>query len=208
MPGEQRIFCGGCAVGAGHARPAAFPQTRFYLSVAGRTCPAPTTLWIFREGHPYGRPGADLTLQVDARIVQKGNVLDDRKAQTGAAGRLGAALVHAVEPLKHAGLAVLRDADAIFREEMALAGLDRTTSQYFAVLTDLRSVGVMGDERTYDYTLALRAVQSQDFMTATWSRLPYELLDKISGRIIGEVKHINRIVYDITSKPPATVEWE
>ena len=105
-------------------------------------------------------------------------------------------------------LAILRDADAIFREEMALAGLDRTTSQYFAVLTDLRSVGVMGDERTYDYTLALRAVQSQDFMTATWSRIPYDLLDKISGRIVGEVKHINRIVYDITSKPPATVEWE
>ena len=75
-------------------------------------------------------------------------------------------------------------------------------------VTDLRSVGVMGDERTYDYTLALRAVQSQDFMTATWSRLPYELLDKVSGRIVGEVKHINRICYDITSKPPATVEWE
>ena len=105
-------------------------------------------------------------------------------------------------------LAILRDADAIFREEMRLAGLDRSTSQFFAVLTDLRSVGVMGDERTYDYTLALRAVQSQDFMTATWSRLPYELLDKVSGRIVGEVKHINRICYDITSKPPATVEWE
>ena len=116
-------------------------------------------------------------------------------------------------------LSILRDADAIFREEMklagmsqevlsGLAGLDRTTSQFFAVLTDLRSVGVMGDERTYDYTLALRAVQSQDFMTATWSRLPYELLDKVSGRIVGEVKHINRICYDITSKPPATVEWE
>ena len=105
-------------------------------------------------------------------------------------------------------LSILRDADAIFREEMKLSGLDRTTSQFFAVLTDLRSVGVMGDERTYDYTLALRAVQSQDFMTATWSRLPYELLDKVSGRIVGEVKHINRICYDITSKPPATVEWE
>ena len=105
-------------------------------------------------------------------------------------------------------LSILREADAIFREEMRLAGLDRTTSQFFAVLTNLRSVGVMGDERTYDYTLALRAVQSQDFMTATWSRLPYELLDKVSGRIVGEVKHINRICYDITSKPPATVEWE
>ena len=74
--------------------------------------------------------------------------------------------------------------------------------------TDLRSVGVMGDERTYDYTLALRAVQSQDFMTAQWSRLPYDLLEKVSGRIVNEVPHINRICYDITSKPPATVEWE
>ncbi len=105
-------------------------------------------------------------------------------------------------------LAILREADAIFREEMALAKLDRTTSQYFAVLTNLKSVGVMGDERTYDYTLALRAVQSQDFMTAQWSRLPYDLLEKVSARIVNEVKHINRVVYDITSKPPATVEWE
>ena len=105
-------------------------------------------------------------------------------------------------------LSILREADAIFREEIALAGLDRTTSQYFAVLTDLRSVGVMGDERTYDYTLALRAVQSQDFMTAQWSRLPYDLLEKVSGRIVNEVPHINRVCYDITYKPPATVEWE
>lgn len=105
-------------------------------------------------------------------------------------------------------LAILREADAIFREEMALAGLDRSVNQYFAVLTNLRSVGVMGDERTYDYTLALRAVETQDFMTATWSRLPYDLLDKVSNRIVGEVKHINRICYDVTSKPPATVEWE
>ncbi len=105
-------------------------------------------------------------------------------------------------------LAILRDADAIFREEVAKAGLDRSVNQYFAVLTDLRSVGVMGDERTYDYTLALRAVETQDFMTADWSRLPYDLLDTVSRRIVGEVKHINRICYDITSKPPATVEWE
>ena len=105
-------------------------------------------------------------------------------------------------------LAILRDADAIFREEIAKAGLDRSINQYFAVLTSMRSVGVMGDERTYDYTLALRAVDTADFMTATWSRIPFELLDRISTRIVGEVAHINRIVYDITSKPPATVEWE
>ena len=105
-------------------------------------------------------------------------------------------------------LQILRRSDAILREEIRLAGLSEKIWQYFTVFTGMRSVGVMGDERTYDYTLALRAVQSQDFMTATWSRLPYELLDKVSGRIVGEVKHINRICYDITSKPPATVEWE
>ena len=105
-------------------------------------------------------------------------------------------------------LSILREADAIFREEMRLAGLDRTTSQYFAAPTNMRSVGVMGDERTYDYAIALRAVQTQDFMTATWSRIDWELLDKVSSRIVGEVKHINRVLYDITSKPPATVEFE
>lgn len=105
-------------------------------------------------------------------------------------------------------LDILREADAIFREEIALAGLDKSINQYFAVLTNLRSVGVMGDERTYDYTLALRAVETQDFMTATWARIPYDVLEKASNRIVNEVKHINRICYDITSKPPATVEWE
>ncbi len=102
----------------------------------------------------------------------------------------------------------LRDADAIFREEIANAGLDTQISQYFAVLTNMRSVGVMGDGRTYDYTLALRGVTTSDFMTADWARIPYEVLDKISVRIVNEVKGINRIVYDITSKPPATIEWE
>ncbi|MFV0497330.1 MAG: glutamine-hydrolyzing GMP synthase [Candidatus Fimivivens sp.] len=105
-------------------------------------------------------------------------------------------------------LAILREADAIFREEIALAGLDRSINQYFAVITDMRSVGVMGDGRTYDYTLALRGVTTTDFMTADWARIPYDLLEKISGRIINEVRGINRIVYDITSKPPATIEWE
>ena len=101
----------------------------------------------------------------------------------------------------------LRDADAIYREEIANAGLDTQISQYFAVLTNVQSVGVMGDGRTYDYTLALRAVTTSDFMTADWARIPYDVLDKISVRIVNEVKGINRIVYDITSKPPATIEW-
>ncbi|MGM9602559.1 MAG: glutamine-hydrolyzing GMP synthase [Faecousia sp.] len=105
-------------------------------------------------------------------------------------------------------LDTLRLADAIFREEIAKAGEDKNLSQYFAVLTNTRSVGVMGDGRTYDYTLALRAVSTADFMTADWARIPYEVLDRISARIVNEVKGINRIVYDITSKPPATIEWE
>ena len=102
----------------------------------------------------------------------------------------------------------LRQADFIFREEMSKAGEDKNLNQYFAVLTNTRSVGVMGDGRTYDYTLALRAVTTSDFMTADWARIPYDLLDRVSTRIVNEVKGINRIVYDITSKPPATIEWE
>lgn len=105
-------------------------------------------------------------------------------------------------------LAILRDADWIFREEIAAARLDREIWQYFAVLTDSRSVGVMGDGRTYDYTVALRGVTSVDGMTADWARIPFEVLEKVSTRIVNEVKHVNRIVYDITSKPPATIEWE
>jgi GMP synthase (glutamine-hydrolysing) len=105
-------------------------------------------------------------------------------------------------------LEILCDADAIFREEIASAGMLRDINQYFAVLTDMRSVGVMGDGRTYDYMLALRGVTTTDFMTADWARIPYDLLEKISNRIVNEVRHVNRIVYDITSKPPATIEWE
>lgn len=105
-------------------------------------------------------------------------------------------------------LAILRDADAIFREEIANAGLERDINQYFAVITDMRSVGVMGDGRTYDYTLALRAVTTTDFMTADWARIPFDILEKVSNRIVNEVDHVNRLVYDITSKPPATIEWE
>jgi GMP synthase (glutamine-hydrolysing) len=105
-------------------------------------------------------------------------------------------------------LDILRDADLIFREEIANAGLDKKPDQYFAVLTNNRSVGVMGDGRTYDYTLALRAVTTSDFMTADFAPLPYELLGKISARIVNEVRMVNRIVYDVTTKPPATIEWE
>ena len=105
-------------------------------------------------------------------------------------------------------LDILRDVDAIFREEIANAGLDKEVNQYFAVLTNMRSVGVMGDGRTYDYVIALRAVSTNDFMTADWARIPYDVLEKASNRIINEVKNVNRIVYDITSKPPATIEWE
>lgn len=105
-------------------------------------------------------------------------------------------------------LDTLRLADFIFRDEIAKAHLEGTMNQYFAVLTNMRSVGVMGDGRTYDYTLALRSVTTTDFMTADWTRIPYEVLDRISVRIVNEVPHINRIVYDITSKPPATIEWE
>lgn len=105
-------------------------------------------------------------------------------------------------------LTILKDADFIFREEIAKAGLDRSINQYFAVLTNLRSVGVLGDERTYDYTVALRAVTTSDFMTAEWSKIPYEVLEIVSNRIVNEVEHVNRVVYDITGKPPATIEWE
>ena len=105
-------------------------------------------------------------------------------------------------------LDTLREADFIFRDEVAKAGFDRQMNQYFAVLTSMRSVGVMGDGRTYDYTLALRGVTTSDFMTADWARIPYDVLDRVSVRIVNEVRGINRIVYDITSKPPATIEWE
>ena len=105
-------------------------------------------------------------------------------------------------------LDTLREADAIFREEIANAGCTDICSQYFAVLTNAKSVGVMGDGRTYENTLVLRSVTTSDFMTAEWTRIPYDVLDRVSVRIVNEVPHINRICYDITSKPPATVEWE
>lgn len=105
-------------------------------------------------------------------------------------------------------ISLLQEADAIFREEIAKAGLDKEYNQYFAVLTGVHSVGVMGDERTYDNTIALRSVTTTDFMTADFARIPYDVLAVVSNRIINEVRHVNRVVYDITTKPPATIEWE
>ena len=105
-------------------------------------------------------------------------------------------------------LDLLRDVDYIFRDEIAKAKLDKKIWQYFAVLTPMRSVGVMGDHRTYDYTVALRCVSSVDAMTADWYKIPFDVLDKCSNRIVNECKCVNRVVYDITSKPPATIEWE
>ena len=103
---------------------------------------------------------------------------------------------------------IVQDADAIYREEIANAGLDKNINQYFAALTNMRSVGVMGDERTYDYAVALRAVTTVDFMTAEAAKIPYDVLNKVMSRIINEVKGVNRVFYDLTSKPPGTIEFE
>jgi GMP synthase (glutamine-hydrolysing) len=118
---------------------------------------------------------------------------------------LGVRIIGEVTPER---VATLQEADAIVREEVRLAGLEREIWQAFAVLADIRSVGVMGDERTYGHPIIIRAVTSDDAMTADWARLPYDLLEKISNRIINEVPGINRVVYDVTSKPPGTIEWE
>ncbi len=116
--------------------------------------------------------------------------------------------VRCLGPVTRERLDRLREADAIVVEEIRAAGLYRQTSQSFAVLLPVQSVGVMGDARTYEETIAVRSIDTEDFMTADWSRLPYDLLARMSTRIINEVKGVNRVVYDISSKPPATIEWE
>jgi GMP synthase (glutamine-hydrolysing) len=118
---------------------------------------------------------------------------------------LGVRIIGEVTPDK---VAVLQEADAIVREELRIAGLEREIWQSFAVLPDIRTVGVMGDERTYGYPVIIRAVTSEDAMTADWARIPYEVLETMASRIINEVAGVNRVAYDITSKPPGTIEWE
>jgi len=105
-------------------------------------------------------------------------------------------------------LKILQDADWVLRDEMEKSGYGHNLAQFFAVLPGIKSVGVMGDHRTYEYVIAIRAVTTDDFMTADWAKIPYDLLGRVSNRIINEVEHVNRVVYDITQKPPGTVEWE
>ena len=148
------------------------------------------------------------------------DLFKDEVRALGAELGLSEAIVHR-QPFPGPGLAIriigeiteerlhiLREADAIVVEEIRNAGLYRKIWQSFAVLPALKSVGVMGDGRTYDHVVALRAVQTSDFMTADWAELPYELLKRTSSRIINEVRGINRVTYDVSSKPPATIEWE
>ena len=118
---------------------------------------------------------------------------------------LGIRIIGEVTPEK---VVMVQEADAIFREEIAKAGLDKKIGQYFAALTNMRSVGVMGDERTYDYAVALRAVSTVDFMTAEVAEIPFAVLSGVMNRIINEVKGVNRVFWDITSKPPGTIEFE
>jgi GMP synthase (glutamine-hydrolysing) len=118
---------------------------------------------------------------------------------------LGIRIIGEVTPEK---VKIVQEADAIYREEIAKAGLDRKINQYFAALTNMRSVGVMGDFRTYDYAIALRAVETSDFMTAEATNIPWEVLQKVTSRIVNEVDHVNRVFYDCTSKPPGTIEFE
>ena len=118
---------------------------------------------------------------------------------------LGIRIIGEVTPEK---VAIVQDADAIWREEIAKAGLDKEISQYYAALTNMHSVGVMGDERTYDYAVALRAVTTTDFMTAESYDMPWSVLGTVTSRIVNEVKHVNRVFYDCTGKPPATIELE
>jgi GMP synthase (glutamine-hydrolysing) len=173
---------------------------------------------VIKSHHNVGGLPEDLQFQL---VEPLRDLFKDEVRKMGAALGLPDSIVWR-QPFPGPGLAVrclgdltwerletLREADAIFLEELDAAGLLREgTSQSFAVLLPVKSVGVMGDNRTYEEVVALRAVTTDDFMTADWARLPYELLAKVSNRIVNEVKGVNRVVYDVSSKPPATIEWE
>ena len=135
----------------------------------------------------------------------RGRVTSPRIRTASPGPGLAVRIVGAITPER---LTLLRRADAVVVDEIKQAGLYRSLWQSFAVLLPIQSVGVMGDERTYEYTVAVRAVESRDGMTADWARLPHTVLERISSRVVNEVKGINRVVYDISSKPPSTIEWE
>ena len=173
---------------------------------------------VIKKHHNVG--GLPSVMDFERIIEPLRDLFKDEVRQVGLKLGLPEALVMR-QPFPGPGLAVrimgeitkekadtLREADAIFRYELEKQPTGCKLSQYFAVLTDTKSVGVIGDAGTYGYTVALRCVSTDDFMTADWTRLPYETLAKASARITNEVKNVNRVVYDITSKPPATVEWE
>ena len=143
----------------------------------------------------------------EVRVVGKALGLPDNMVyrQPFPGPGLGIRIIGEVTPEK---VAIVQDADAIWREEIAKAGLDKEISQYYAALTNMHSVGVMGDERTYDYAVALRAVTTTDFMTAESYNMPWDVLGTVTSRIVNEVKHVNRVFYDCTGKPPATIELE
>lgn len=176
------------------------------------------TAALIKSHHNVG--GIPKNISFDEIIEPLRNLFKDEVRKLGSSLGLPETLVNR-QPFPGPGLAVriigeitrekidiLQRADAIFRAEISAAGLHHDINQYFAVLTNMKSVGVMGDGRTYDYTIALRAVQTSDFMTASFAEIPYEVLAKTSSRIVNEVESVNRIVYDITNKPPATIEWE
>ena len=175
------------------------------------------TAAVIKSHHNVGGLPEDMRLRLSSRCASCSRTRSAGSATSSAcptrwcgASRspgpgLGVRIIGEVTPER---VALLQDADAIVREEIAAAGLEREIWQSFAVLADIRSVGVMGDERTYGHPIIIRAVTSDDAMTADWARLPYDLLERMSNRIINEVPGINRVVYDVTSKPPGTIEWE
>ena len=177
--------------------------------------------WIESKGNIKSHHNLTLPEGLVLKIIEPLRELyKDEVREVGTALELPDAIVHR-QPFPGPGLGIriigevtaekvriVQDADAIYREEIANAGLDKTIGQYFAALTNMRSVGVMGDERTYDYAIALRAVTTSDFMTAESADLPWEVLGKVTTRIVNEVNGVNRVMYDCTGKPPATIEFE